>query len=199
MVELIEFLLISLALVLSFILLIFLIRRTAFLFSLLKLRKSEEIEVRLVSLISLFLPFTAKKPLAKVRVRKKLFSIYLYHGGGRWRYVHIASDRYTVVFSKLGGKTVRSASRTLGTSKRVIINLPSGVSRSKVRLLPEIKESEAIPLLVFSPEPAELTYVTKERTSIKVAFTGERVGSWLIFTKDTLLSYLDRESRGFFD
>jgi len=199
MVELLEFILIFSAAAVVIAWLCFVIMRLSVLFSLLSLRKTDGIEVTFKSLPSIFLPATAKKPLATVRVRNKLFDIYLYHGGGRWRYVHIANDRYTVVFSKLGGMTPKGASKTLGTNKRVLINLPSGVSRARVRLLPQIKNDESIPLLVFSPAPAELTYVTEERTSIRVAFTGERVGRWLIFTKDTVLNYLDRESRGFFD
>ena len=199
MTELIEFILIFSACILIIIWLAFFIRRIALFFSLHKLKKQSDTDIKITFLPALFLPFTAKKPLATVRVRKKLFDIYLYNGGGRGRFVHIANEKFTVVFSKLGGMASKGASRTLGTNKRVIINLPSGVGRAKVRLLPEIKEGSNTPLLVFSPAPAELTYVTEERTSIKVAFTGERIGKWQIFTKDTLSRYLDRESRGFFD
>ena len=177
----------------------FFMRRTVFLVSLLSLRKVEGIELKIAFLPALILPRTLKKPLIEIKVREKIYDVYLYHGGGKWRYVHIANERYSVVFSKLGGMASRGVSRTLGTSKRVAINLPGGVGRAKVRTLPKPKGNGHVPLLVFSPEPAELTYVTKERTSIRVAFTGERIGLWQIFTRDTLINYLDRDSRGFYD
>lgn len=199
MTELIELFLILAACITVTIWLVFFIRRLSLLLSLRGIRRTEGVYVKFKLLPLAFLPFTAKKPIATVRVREKLFDIYLYHGGGRWRYVHIANDRYSVVYTKLGGMTPKGISNSTATNKRVLVNMPTGVGSAKVRLLPEGNGGIGTPLLVFSPAPAELTYVSEERTSIKVAFTGERIGKWQIFTKETLINYLDRESRGFYD
>ena len=60
-------------------------------------------------------------------------------------------------------------------------------------------QEKIIPALIFCPEPRELSYVTKERCSIKLAFMGDEVIGHRVFTPDTFESYIDRDSRGFYD
>ncbi len=199
MTELFEFLIILFIIVLACLLSAFLIKRIRALFSVLSLAKINSVSVRMLHPINLLLPFTSRRPTARITAREKHFDVYLYHGGGRTKFVHIASDRYTVVFSKRGGMTAKGAGRGFGTKKRVVVNLPTGVSHPKVRLLPRIESTDATPILLFCPAPHELTFVTPERTSIRVAFTGDKIGRWQIFTPDTLARYIDRESRGFYD
>jgi len=43
--------------------------------------------------------------------------------------------------------------------------------------------------------PGELSYVSKEKTSVKIAFTDDEVYGMKVFTSSTFASYADRMSR----
>ena len=52
-----------------------------------------------------------------------------------------------------------------------------------------------VPVLIFSPAPNEVSYVTETKNSIRVAFSGDRVYGARIFTASTFLTIADREYR----
>ena len=54
-------------------------------------------------------------------------------------------------------------------------------------------------ILLFSPAPCEVSYVTEEKTSIKLAFTGDTLYSFKIFTPSTFATYAEREYRNRLD
>ncbi len=200
MTEVFEFILIITALVIGLGLITFLTRRAWLIIRLFRIRKIDGASIKLTSPLSLLSRGVSRRPLISVTLGGAVYDVHLFNGGGRSRVVHIASPKFAVVFTRLGGITPRRVSKTLTARPRAVVVMPSGVAGAKTRIIPTpARKNGHIPVLLFSPEPSELTYVTKERTSIKVAFTGEQVGSWLIFTKDTLIRHLDRRSRGFFD
>ena len=200
MTEVFEFIIIIILLAVGIGALVFLTRRIALALRLRSLKKIKGAEVKLQAPLSLFSRGVSKRPYISVKVDGVTYDVHLFNGVGYTRVVHIASPKFAVVFTRLGGITPRRVSKTLTARPRAVVVMPSGVARAKTRVIPEPKrEAGHIPVLLFCPEPSELTYVTKERTSIKVAFTGEQVGNWLIFTKSTLIRHMDRRARGFFD
>ena len=200
MTEVFEFLIILILIAIGIGALIFIVRRIALAIGLRSFGKIDGARVKLHSPLALLSRGVSKRPLISVTVDGATYDVHLFNGVGRTRVVHIASPKFAVVFTRLGGITPRRVSKTLTARPRAVVVMPSGVARAKTRVIPEPKrESGHIPVLLFCPEPSELTYVTDERTSIKVAFTGEQVGRWLIFTKSTLIRHVDRRARGFFD
>ncbi len=200
MTEVFEFILIFLALLIGAVCLLFVFRRVRLAFKVSAIRKLDGVRLKLASPLSLFSLGVSRRPLLHLYVKDSVYDVHLFNGGGRSRFVHIASEKYAVVYSKFGGITPRKASKTFSARPRTVVVMPSGIARAKTRIIPTPKRADGhIPVLLFCPEPSELTYVTPERTSIRVAFTGERVGDWLIFTAGTLFRHVDRSSRDFFD
>lgn len=154
------------------------------------------VSVLSVSPIAFILPFVTKRAAAYVSVRDKTYAIRIFNGRGMAYAAHIASARYATVFMKSGGvakvRRVRDGFRSAAIEG-------SRVYRAKTVFLPDMTEEGVTPLLVFVPEPRELTYVTKKRTSIRVAFVGDNVFGIRVFTRRTLVSFIDRDSRGFYD
>lgn len=50
-------------------------------------------------------------------------------------------------------------------------------------------------ILLFSPAPYEVSYVTEERSTIRLAFTGDELYGYRIFTPSTFVTFIDREKR----
>ena len=50
-------------------------------------------------------------------------------------------------------------------------------------------------MLIFTPAPNEVTYVTETKTRIKSAFDGDLMYGQMIFTSTTFVSYADRMER----
>ena len=50
-------------------------------------------------------------------------------------------------------------------------------------------------ILLFTPAPNEVSYVTEEKTTIKLAFTGDEFYGMKIFTTSSFIAYADRETR----
>ncbi len=186
---------------------LFLTERLSLIFKIRSLRKITGVRVEFTAPASSLLPFltprTSRAAVAYIHVGGKIYDLYLFSGEGRLRHVHIANEKYVATFSKRGGtgihiKNTVVGGRVLNSVTRFLV--PHRAERAKTRFLPDAKaEAGHIPVLLFSPVPNELTYVTKERTSIKVAFTGDTVGKFMIFTKSTFYNRIDRASRGFFD
>ena len=209
------------ALIVAITLIQFLCKRTALLLSVRNLGKTDDVTVEINSYAALFLTNVSKKPFATVKCRNKIYLVRIFNGIGSFKSVHIASERYAAVFTKTGGDGMRQVKGRSGRFRRV--SEPIRVYGAVTKIIPPLEpsfipekkklpegyenfyfeekpvEAEIIPTLIFCPAPAELTFVTPERTSIKIAFTGDTVIGHRIFTKETFSSFIDRDSRGFFD
>ena len=135
----------------------------------------------------------------------KIYLLRYYNGKGRRWQVHFANEEYSVRFQILlirslfasGGRLLsghsRSAESTTTTRRKLII-VP------KLQIPEEYKNAESlgkkiVPVLVFNPAPSNLTYVSDEKTSIKLAFTGDSFRGVKIFTGTSALNFLEREQR----
>ena len=134
----------------------------------------------------------------KVEFRDTVYYVRLFNGGGIGRFVHFASKEFIVTYSKLRIGSVVQRRRTGAFAAPVT----SVIKRSpKVYAMPpfEIDESvqnkEQVKVMLFSPVPSEVSYVTKEKTSIKLAFTGDEIHGIKIFTPSTFAAYAERATR----
>ena len=193
---LLEFSLIVISIMIIVKIFLFTKRRLSLLHAVLKLKKIDTVGVQITNFSALLSKKVTKKPFAKVTVGSKTYAIRLFNGKGFKHAAHIVNERYASVFLKTGGATkVRTlARRAIVTHEAARVYFPRTV------FLPDTKNDNGeISILLFSPAPRELTYVTEERTSIKAAFTGDEVFGFKVFTKTTFANFIDRDSRGFFD
>lgn len=140
--------------------------------------------------------------LLKVPVYPELFvdimgEIYLvrtYNGGGAGNVVHFASERFTVRFSRFKTATFRAPRGRFFTVRGFSVG-------GKIKTIEPMVIPEELSLMnfkevvLFNPAPGEVSYVTEEKTSIKVAFTGDEVYGRKIFTASTFENFVDREAR----
>ena len=193
---LLEFSLIVIAIVITVKIFLFTKRRLSLLISVLKLNKIDTVRVEITNFAALLSKKVTKQPFAKVHVAHKTYAVRLFNGKGYRHAAHIVNERYASVFMKTGGAVkVRMFVR-----KVTAIQEAARVYFPRTVFLPDTENQNGeISILLFSPAPRELTYVTEERTSIKAAFTGDEIFGFKVFTKTTFANFIDRDSRGFFD
>ena len=193
---LIEFALIVIAIIIAIKIFLFVKRRISLLTSILSLKKIDTVEVQITNLLALLSKRVTKKPFAKIKVSGKIYAVRLFNGKGFSHAAHIVNESYATVFMKTGGAIkVRRFVRTVAA-----VHEAARVYFPRTVFLPDTtNDNGEIPILLFSPTPRELTYVSQERTSIKAAFTGDEIFGSKVFTKKTFANFIDRDSRGFFD
>ena len=136
------------------------------------------------------------RPAALIRVNGKRLTLRLFSGKSKRHAVHLANEKYAATFFKMGGKVrLRQISRIFVRAKAAVVDT-TRVYFPKTHVLPaeEIKSSEGS-VIIFSPAPSEVTYVTPAKNSIDLALTGDRVFGSRVFTKTTFINYVDRLSR----
>ena len=128
-----------------------------------------------------------------VRILDTVYHIRLYSGVGPSRVVHFASERYSVVSSRIGmtamgRRRAITPFRTQSVGARVVV-LPQWQTS------PPADGTREVRILLFSPAPNEVSYVTEEKTSIRLAFTGDELYGQRIFTASTFVTYAERKYR----
>ena len=198
MTEIVEFLLTVAAVWLIYKGVRFVVKRARLVRSLQKLSALHSAKLTFLRFPLLPLSGRSKKPDVRLEFQSTVYLIRLYNGKGASRSVHFASEEYSVIYNKI--KTAIRAPKTQ-RGGRAVLNVGLSVG-GKVRILtPICKENYAknnkktVSILLFTPAPGEVSYVSEERTSVRVAFTGDEFYGMKIFTRSTLISFLDREAR----
>lgn len=142
---------------------------------------------------------TTKAPDITVEILNTVYLIRLYSGIGRLRSVHFANEEYSCVYLRLRvsaraphGTGANSLAMTPG------VNLAAKVRRIAPMEIPEEyaqTDKKVVKVMVLNPAPAVLSYVTAEKTSIKIAFTGDELHGQKVFTADSFMRYADRMKR----
>ncbi len=189
---LLEFAIIIIIIVLAYKIIRFVLKRLFLLLSVLRLRNITGVSLEELRPIAFFSPRVTKVPVVRVKIYSRSYAVRLFSGKSSLYAVHIANREYAAVFMKSGGavkvrRFVRSM-RAVHEASRVYF--PRTVIMKPIECHPDDSE-----VMIFSPAPRELTYVTEKRTSIKVAFTGDEIYGMKIFTKTTFSNFVDRESR----
>ena len=143
----------------------------------------------------------SKKPDIIVEIGGVTYLIRLINGKGGLKFLHFASPEYFVTFSKIR----ISVSGLFGLARRNRVANSVSTSRHSVKILPPLEipeeytqpdyQNKTVPVLIFTPTPNEITYVTESKTKIKPAFEGDLMYGQMIFTPSTFVSYADRAER----
>ncbi len=164
------------------------------------LKKECGAEVRLMRSPLAILLHSSPLPDIAVSIGEQVYLLRLINGRGGAKHLHFASRRYYVTFSEM--KITLGA--LLNVGKKYKVTKGAGyqtTSSHSVKILGELavpdefKGKTVTPVLLLSPAPAEVTYVTEERTSIKAAFEGDDVYGQRIFTASTFFNHADRVKR----
>ena len=190
--QVIEFIILLSVLIVIFRLIKFAVKRLSLLISIIKLGAIEGVRIECVRYLYFFAPGITEAPVCKITVGEKNYSVKLFHGKGHTHAVHIVNAEYASLFMKSAGAVkVRRFVRSMRA-----VHEEARVYFPKTVFIPKWEtESGEIPVLLFSPAPRELTYVSPERTSINVAFTGDEVYGMKIYTRTTFANFIDRSSR----
>lgn len=150
-----------------------------------------------------FLPtaFASEKADISVEILDTVYLLRLYSGGGVTKFVHFASEKYSVRYSRIRtgrfviqgrirSRFITFADSAFNVGTKVIILPPFPIPEDDRYFGKRIER-----ILLFSPAPNEVSYVTKEKTSIRTAFTGDEMYGIKIFTGSSFVSYADRETR----
>ena len=150
-----------------------------------------------------FLPtaFASEKPDISVKILDTVYLIRLYSGGSKHSCIHFASEKYSVRYVKMASKWV-SYRGFFGRSAMVDVAHAFSVG-AKVFVLPKLKapvelaeqDTHVEKIMLFNPAPNTVSYVTPEKTTIKLAFTGDEMHGMKIFTGSSFVSYADRQTR----
>ena len=154
-------------------------------------------------LFSYFKP--SEHPDAIIETDAEIYAIRFLSAGGRRRFMHLARRDFLVTyrrsyfallemfsFRRYKFKVTGSGSET--ASQRVKI-LPGLAVPKEISERAELSGKPLVKVIILSPEPLEFTYVTKEKTSIKLAFSGDEVDGFRVFNAKNFLAYADRQSR----
>ncbi len=190
----IEFLLIITALCLTLVFCKMIYKRCALIRMFKRLEGIEGIEVK-----RLKCPFTSlirmsRSPEYIVNIYENSYLVRCYNGGGVGKSVHFASPRFTARYSKMRGyyyragmgRVVKTRGFTFGSSVKII----EPIALSNGNFTKNYTE-----VLIFNPAPEDVTFVVKEKTSIRAAFTGDTVYGRRIFTASAFEIFADREAR----
>lgn len=170
----------------------FIYKRLSLLFAIISLGKEEGVRIEKINYAAFLLPRMTRSPAVKLSASGEVFSVRLFSGKGQRYAAHLASERYAAVFMKSGGE--EKVKRT--PAGKVMVRDEARVYFPRTVILPaEEIERDENSVIIFSPSPRELTYVTKTRTAIRVAMTGDLVFGSRVFTKTTFINYIDRLSR----
>ncbi len=146
----------------------------------------------------------SKKPDMTIEIGDDIYLARFINGRSSRTMLHFASPEYFVTYVQrsfllgyrgFGGMRVSKDSMAIMTSRRKVKILPQ-LEIPRELLSDNEKENKKIhQILIFSPCPSEVTYVTNTKTSIKLAFTGDEFYGQKIFSAKTFISYADRMKR----
>lgn len=198
MADIIRYLLIALVIIALYKIAFFTVKRCGMLRKIYSLRRECNAKITLHRFP--FLPHfvRSKKPDITVEIFDTVYHIRLYSGISGTHLVHFVDGEYSVVYRQM---------RAMTTPARAAVKTPSHVRLTysqggKVRIISHIdtdgctnSQKRTVPVLLFSPAPYEVSYVTEERSTIKLAFTGDSLYGYKIFTPSTFAIHADREAR----
>lgn len=141
----------------------------------------------------------SKDPDITVEILDTVYLIRLYSGISSSRSVHFANEEYSCIYLRLRV----SARAPHGTGANSLAMTPGVNFAAKVRRLAPLEvpheydntDKMIVKVMLMNPAPNVLSYVTPEKTSIKIAFTGDELHGQKVFTAETFMRYADRMKR----
>lgn len=154
-------------------------------------------------LFSYFKP--SEHPDAIIETDAEIYAVRFLSAGGRRRFMHLARRDFLVTyrrsyfallemfsFRRYKFKVAGSGQETAAQRVKILptFTVPEDIAEKAARL-----GKPLVKVIILSPEPIEFTYVTKEKTSIKLAFSGDEVDGFRVFNAKNFLAYADRQTR----
>ena len=201
MTDIINLLLTVIALLYTLRLLTWLWRRIGLCLKLARLKKMCGAKITYQRFPFLLTALMSEKADITVEILDTVYLIRLYSGGGITKFVHFASPKYSVRYSKI--KTGRFVVNGRIRSRFITFADSAFNVGTKVLILPDFpiptddrfygKRIERV--ILFNPAPADVTFVTEAKTSIQTAFTGDDMYGMKIYTASSFVAHADRETR----
>ncbi len=201
MQDLFRFIILIVSLYLIYLFFFYFLKRIGAIYKIASLKKTNDAKIRYTRM-----PFASyfrlsAKPDIVVAIGNTTYLIRLINGKGGLKFLHFASPEYFVTFSKI--RISVSGLFKFGRRSKAVSS--ESTSRHSVKILPKLQlpeeytkpslERKLVPVLIFTPVPNEITYVTETKTRIKPAFDGDLMYGQMIFTPSTFISYADRKER----
>lgn len=159
-----------------------------------RISKIEGVSLRWLANPFLSLIKLSDTPELSVKIYDDTYLVRIYNGVGGGNAVHFATEKFTVCYSGIKtavympkcGRLLSFRGFNIGAHVKVLnpIKVPDGLC-----------DGEYTEVVLFNPAPSEVSYVVEEKTSIKVAFTGDEIYGRKIFTTSTFEIFVDREAR----
>lgn len=202
MVDIISFLLLSLAIVLVVRLTLWLRKRIALILKLKRLVIRHNGELKFLRLPFLPTRTNSEKADVYIRIIDTVYLMRLYSGGNKHHMVHFVSERFSVRYMKMAMRMLASTRRR-GTGIAYVDSGKAFTVRSKVFVAKPMVVPDEITraslhtemILLFNPAPHAASYVSSEGTDIKVALTGDDIFGMKIHTGSSFVEYADAQAR----
>jgi len=202
MVDVINLILLIVALVLIVRFILWSRKRIVMIIRLKSLQRELGAEVKFLR--SPFLPTHtySQKPDLYVKILNTVYLIRLYSGGNKHHMVHFSSERFSVRYMKMAMRMLASSKRRatglayVESGKAFTVSSKVFVSRpleTPAKLAEEGVKVERI--LLFNPAPHAVSVVLPEKTGIKVAQVGDEVFGMKIYTGSSFVEYAKTQAR----
>ena len=193
MTEIISYLITAAAIVAVYSLLRFTVKRLGLLFKLVGLKRATGAEIKLHSFPLRPMWAVGQNPDITVKILDTVYRIRLYSGGGAAKSVHFSDRCWSVIYSKIKAGTVSPRRKNAR-----LVNISNLTVGARVVHIPDIARADdprVVDVLLFNPAPAEVSFVTDEGNSIRLAFTGDEMQGYTVFTASTFVRYAERRYR----
>lgn len=203
MVDVINLILLIVALVLIVRFILWSRKRIVMIIRLKSLQRELGAEVKFLRFPLLPTRTNSQKPDLYVKILNTVYLIRLYSGGNKHHMVHFSSERFSVRYMKMAMRMLTSSKRRSTGLAYVesgkAFTVSSKVFVSRPLELPDKLATEDVKvekILLFNPAPHAVSYVLPEKTGIKVALTGDEVFGMKIYTGSSFVEYAKRQARG---
>ncbi len=147
-----------------------------------------------------------KNPDLTVEIFDTVYIVRFINGISRFKYLHFASPEFFITYSKAlftlsgffrlrGRYRITENAGYSTTSRRSVKILPKLEIPKEVTDLCENEDKKAVPVLIFSPAPREISYVAEKKTSVKYAYFGDKMFDAMLFSPSSFVTYADRVKR----
>ena len=200
MVDIINIALLIIGIILAFRLFRWIRKRTVLIVRLKRLVKDTGGELKFLKFPFFPTRVHSSKPDVYVRILDTVYLIRLYTGGSKHYMVHFASEKFSVRYMKMalrmlasvrrrgGGIAYADSGKAFTVRSKVFISSPMEVTEQLVGDAGHVEK-----ILLFNPAPHGVSYVSSERTSIKLALTGDELYGMKIFTGSSFVTHAEKQ------
>ena len=193
MIEIINYSIVFVILFISLSFIRFTVKRVTLLVKLGSLKREAEAKIKIHSLPIRPMWAAKGRPDITVEILGVVYRIRLYSGVGISKSVHFPDRCWSVRYARI--KTATVSPRRKNARLVSVSNLRVGAKVIYLPDMPPCDDHRVVDVLLFNPAPAEVSYVSEEGNSIRLAFTGDELLGYKVFTASTFVRYAERKYR----